>query len=77
MNMVLIGHNSNTFDTPVLLRTILHYCPELIQRLKDLNICFADTLSLFRNLVKDKREAQLCTNTFLTVILTSTMQLKM
>ena len=57
MNMVLIGHNSNTFDTPVLLRTILHYCPELIQRLKDLNICFADTLSLFRNLVKDKREA--------------------
>ena len=42
MNVVLIGHNSNTFDTPVLLRTILRYFPELIQRMKDLNIHFVD-----------------------------------
>ena len=57
INIVLIGHNSNTFDTPVLLRTILQYCPELIPKLKDLNIHFADSLILFRNFVKDKREA--------------------
>ena len=54
INVVLIGHNSNTFDTPVLLRTILRYFPELM---KDLNIHFADFLVLFRNLVKDEREA--------------------
>ena len=57
INIVLIGHNANTFDTPVLLRTILQYCPELVPKLKDLNIHFADSLILFRNFVKDKREA--------------------
>ena len=41
----------------MLLRTILRYCPELIQRMKDLNIHFADSLVLFRNLVKDECEA--------------------
>ena len=39
----LIGHNSNTFDTPLLLLAILQYCPELIQRMKDRNIHFADS----------------------------------
>ena len=91
INVVLIGHDSDTFDTPVLLRTILRCFPELIQRMKDLNINFADSLVLFRNLVKDEREAlkaadgscasistkQLYTNTFLTVISTATIQLKM
>ena len=89
INVVPIGHNSNTFDTPVLLRTILAYCRELIQRMKDLNIRFADRLVLFRNLVKDELEAlkvadgsyvninQAALYKHQTVISTATMQLKM
>ena len=57
VNTVLIGHNSNSFDTPLLLRTILRYYPELIQKMNDLKIHFADSLVLFCHLVKEKREA--------------------
>ena len=57
MNTVLIGHNSNSFDTLLLLRTILHYYPELIQKMNDLKIHFADSLVLFRHLIKEKHEA--------------------
>ena len=57
VNTVLIGHNCNSFDTPLLLRTILRYYPELIQKMNDLKIHFADSLVLFRHLIKEKREA--------------------
>lgn len=55
--IVLIGHNSATFDTPILLRTLQNYSPELLQRMNKLNVHFADSLVLFRNLIKDKHEA--------------------
>lgn len=58
--IVLIGHNSATFDTPILLRTLQDYSPELLQRMNKLNVHFADSLVLFRifrNLIKDKHEA--------------------
>ena len=55
--IVLIGHNSATFDTPILLRTLQDYSTELLQRMNKLNVHFADSLVLFRNLIKDKHEA--------------------
>ena len=55
--IVLIGHNSATFDTLILLRTLQDYSPELLQRMNKLNVHFADSLVLFRNLIKDKHEA--------------------
>ena len=54
--IVLIGHNSATFDTLILLRTLHDYSPEL-QRMNKLNVHFADSLVLFHNLIKDKHEA--------------------
>ena len=51
---VLIGHNSSTFDTPILLRksdTNFH-C-----RLKDLNVYFADSHILVKDLLKEKHPA--------------------
>ena len=55
--MVLIGHNSASFDTHILLRTLQDNSPELLQRINELNIHFADSLVLFHNLIKDKHEA--------------------
>ena len=55
--IILIGHNSATFDTPVLLRTFHQYSPQLIQKLMEVHVCFADSLVLIRNLIKDKQEA--------------------
>ena len=52
--IVLIGHNSAPFDAHILLRTIQEYSPELLQTMKELNIHFADSLILFRNLTKEK-----------------------
>ena len=90
--IVLIGHNSATFDTPILLRTLQDYSPELLQRMNKLNVHFADSLVLFRNLIKDKHEAleqdggsfvnqgsikDRSTNTFLAPIFNVTMHLRM
>ena len=55
--IVLIGHNSASFDTHILLRTLQDNSPELLQRMNELNVHFADSLVLFRNLIKDKHEA--------------------
>ena len=51
---ILIGHNSSTFDTPILLwksDTTFH-C-----RLKDLNVYFADSHILVKDLLKQKHPA--------------------
>ena len=55
--IVLIGHNAASFDTHILLRTLQDNSPELLQRMNELNVHFADSLVLFRNLIKDKHEA--------------------
>ena len=55
--IVLIGHNSASFDTHILLRTLQDNSQELLQRMNELNVHFADSLVLFRNLIKDKHEA--------------------
>ena len=52
--IVLNGHNSASFDAHILLRTIQEYSPELLHTIKELNIHFADSLILFRNLIKEK-----------------------
>ena len=56
-NAILIGHNSSSFDTPVLLRTMLHYSPQLIPKMKALNVHFADSLAFIRQLIKEKCQA--------------------
>ena len=55
--VILIGHNSSSFDTPVLLRTLLHNSPQLIPKMKALNIHFADNLTFIRRLIKEKCQA--------------------
>ena len=51
---VLIGHNSATFDVPILLRNSgENFKGSLIDR----NIYFADRLHLVKNLIKDKHKA--------------------
>ena len=51
---VLIGHNSATFDVPILLRnSSKNFKGSLI----DMNIYFADSLHLVKNLIKDKHKA--------------------
>ena len=55
--IVLIGHNSASFDTHILLRALQDNSPELLQKMNELNVHFADSLVLFRNLIKDKHEA--------------------
>ena len=56
-NAILIGHNSPSFDTPVLLRTLLHYSPQLIPKMKALNVHFADSLAFIQKLIKEKCQA--------------------
>ena len=56
-NVILIGHNSSSFDTLVLLRTLLHYSPQLIPKMKALNVHFADSLAFIRKLIKEKCQA--------------------
>lgn len=41
VKIVLIGQTSATFDTPILLRTVQDYVPELLQRMNKLNVHFA------------------------------------
>ena len=55
--VILAGHNSSSFDTPVLLRTLLHYSPQLIPKMKELNVHFADSLAFIRKLIKEKCQA--------------------
>lgn len=55
--VILIGHNSSSFDTPVFLRTLLNYSPQLIAKMKELNIHFADSLAFIRKLIQEKCEA--------------------
>ena len=55
--VILIGHNSSSFDTPVLLRTFLHNSPQLIPKMKALNVHFADSLAFIRKLIKEKCQA--------------------
>jgi DNA polymerase III epsilon subunit-like protein len=46
---VLIGHNSAAFDTKILLRNAGR---DLVDKLQSMNVWFADSLTLFRALVK-------------------------
>ena len=55
--IILIGHNSSSFDTPVLLRTLLQHSPQLVRKMKALNIHFADSLAFIRKLIQEKCEA--------------------
>ena len=55
---VLLGHNSSTFDTPILLRKS---DANFHRRLKDLNVYFADSHILVKDLLKGKLPSgQLC-----------------
>ena len=51
---VLIGHNSATFDVHILL---LNSDDNLQDSLNDMNVYFADSLHLVKNLIKDKHKA--------------------
>lgn len=51
---VLIGHNSATFDVPILLR---NSDDNFKDNLTDMNIYFADCLHLVKNLIKNKHKA--------------------
>ena len=51
---VLIGHNSATFDVPILVR---NSGDNFKDSLTDMNIYFADSLHLVKNLIKDKHKA--------------------
>ena len=51
---VLIGHNSATFDVPILLR---NSNDNFKNSLNDTNVYFADSLHLVKNLIKDKHKA--------------------
>ena len=51
---VLLGHNSSTFDTPILLRKS---DANFHRRLKDLNVYFADSHILVKDLLKGKHPA--------------------
>ncbi|XP_068701266.1 uncharacterized protein [Montipora foliosa] len=51
---VLIGHNSATFDVPILLR---NSDDNFKDSLNDMNVYFADSLQLVKNLIKDKHKA--------------------
>ena len=51
---VLIGHNASTFDTPILLRNA---GKEFIPVLQSFDVWFADSLSLFKELIKSQLPA--------------------
>ena len=51
---VLIGHNSATFDVPILLRNIDKNFKDGIT---DMNVYFADSLHLMKKLIKNKHKA--------------------
>ena len=48
---VLLGHNSSIFDTPVLL---INSGTHFTERLQKMDICFADSLTLFKTLIRKK-----------------------
>ena len=51
---VLIGHNATTFDTPILLRNA---GKEFSSELQSMDVWFADSLSLFKELIKSQLPA--------------------
>ena len=51
---VLIGHNAAVFDIPILLRTS---SPAFLQALKKLNVHFADSLILAKQILKEQHPA--------------------
>ena len=51
---VLIGHNASTFDTPILLRNA---GKEFSSELQSMDVWFADSLSLFKELIKSQLPA--------------------
>ena len=51
---VLIGHNSATFDVPILLR---NSDKNFQDRIADMNVYFVDSLHLVKKLIKDKHKA--------------------
>ena len=52
---ILLGPNSSAFDTPVLLR---NSGADVIERLQKMDICFADSLTLFKTLIR--KNCQVC-----------------
>ena len=51
---VLTGHNSATFDVPILLRNSDKYFKDGIT---DMNVFFADSLNLMKKVIKNKHKA--------------------
>ena len=51
---ILIGHNASTFDTPILLRNA---GKEFTSELQSMDVWFADSLSLFKELIKNRLPA--------------------
>ena len=52
--IILIGHNASVFDTPILLR---ESNTEFHSKLRQLNVCFADSQILVKQLIKEKHPA--------------------
>ena len=48
---VLIGHNASMFDVPILLRSL---SPEHINKLKELDFHFGDSLLLAKQILKEQ-----------------------
>ena len=57
VHTVLIGHNVSTFDTPILLRCAGE---EIAKKLQSQDIWFADSLVLFKALIKSKLPSLCC-----------------
>ena len=55
VKILLIGHNVNVFDTPLLIRSITKY-RETEPKFKELDLLFADSLILIRHLLKENNE---------------------
>lgn len=59
IHTVLIGHNSQVFDTPTLLRQGWH---QICEKLSWLNVFFSDTLPVMKNVVKSKHPSLVLSN---------------
>ena len=55
VKILLIGHNANAFDTPLLIRSIAKYT-ETEPKFKELDLLFADSLVLIRHLLKENNQ---------------------
>ena len=71
---VLIGHNASTFDTPILLRNA---GKEFSSELQSMDVWFADSLSLFKELIKSQLPAlQNADGTFPKTTVTSPLSIR-